>query len=268
MDAMQKENEIPVVSDKANYALLIFERMEKYGDKIALRAKRNGEWYELTWRQFGEKIRQAAKSLMEMGLQEGQMVAIFSPNMPECTIIDVAALSIRCVPVYIYPTNTVSQAQYIVNDCEAQVVFVGGQEQYDKVSTFFMTSVSLKKIIAFDASIVMDQSDDAIYLDDFLDIGKKSTREAQIQERRSRASKEDLLTLIYTSGTTGEPKGRRPMICACSTRTNPMFLFVFCRCPMCLSGPGPITPFTKGWKSIISMTPHRSSNLSRKSSLR
>jgi long-chain acyl-CoA synthetase len=207
MDAMQKENEIPVVSDKANYALLIFERMEKYGDKIALRAKRNGEWYELTWRQFGEKIRQAAKSLMEMGLQEGQMVAIFSPNMPECTIIDVAALSIRCVPVYIYPTNTVSQAQYIVNDCEAQVVFVGGQEQYDKVSTFFMTSVSLKKIIAFDASIVMDQSDDAIYLDDFLDIGKKSAREAQIQERRSRASKEDLLTLIYTSGTTGEPKG-------------------------------------------------------------
>jgi long-chain acyl-CoA synthetase len=207
MNAMQKENEKPAVSDKANYAMLIFERVEKYGDKVALRAKGKEGWIELTWRRFGEKIQQAAKALLEMGLQEGQMIAVFSPNMPECTIIDIAALSIRCVPVYIYPTNTVSQAQYIVNDSESQVVFVGGQEQYDKVSTFFMTSACLKKIVAFDTSIVMDKSDDAIYMDDFLDIGKKSSRDALIEERLSRATQEDLLTLIYTSGTTGEPKG-------------------------------------------------------------
>lgn len=207
MNTMTKENEKPEVSDKANYAMLIFERAEKHGDKIALRAKRKEEWIELTWRKFGEKVQQAAKALLEMGLQEGQMIAIFSPNMPECTIIDIAALSIRCIPVYIYPTNTVSQALYIVNDSESQVVFVGGQEQYDKVSTFFMTSACLKKIVAFDTSIVMDKSDDAIYMDDFLDIGNKSTRDSQIGERLSRASRDDLLTLIYTSGTTGEPKG-------------------------------------------------------------
>jgi len=61
---MQKENEKPTVSDKANYAMLIFERVEKYGDKVALRAKRKEGWMELTWRRFGEKIRQAAKALL------------------------------------------------------------------------------------------------------------------------------------------------------------------------------------------------------------
>jgi long-chain acyl-CoA synthetase len=135
------------------------------------------------------------------------MISVFSQNKPECTISDIAALSIRCVPVFIYPTNTASQAEYIVNDCEAQIIFVGDQEQYDKAISIFKSAPSLKKIIAFNPGIKMQGNDFEMYFEEFLGIGKKSDKDAQIKDRLSRASQEDLLTLIYTSGTTGTPKG-------------------------------------------------------------
>ncbi|MCU0600254.1 MAG: long-chain fatty acid--CoA ligase [Desulfobacterales bacterium] len=195
------------ISKTPNYAILIHERVNKYGDKVALRAKKNDQWEAITWRELGDKVNCAAKALLEMGLEETQMISVFSQNKPECTISDIAALSIRCVPVFIYPTNTASQAEYIVNDCEAQIIFVGDQEQYDKAISIFKSAPSLKKIIAFNPGIKMQGNDFEMYFEEFLGIGKKSDKDAQIKDRLSRASQEDLLTLIYTSGTTGTPKG-------------------------------------------------------------
>lgn len=195
------------VSDKPNYSLFIREQVDKYGDKIAVRAKRGGEWESMSWREFGEKINQAAKAMLEMGIEDQQMISIFSQNKPECSIIDIAALAIRAVPVFIYATNTAGQAEYIVNDCQARLIFVGDQEQYDKARTLFPNADSLKKIIAFDPNIKIDDPDNAMYLSDFLEIGEKSKLDDEIENRMARASQDDILTLIYTSGTTGEPKG-------------------------------------------------------------
>jgi len=195
------------ISDKPNYSLLIKDRVDKYGDKIALRAKRGDEWESITWRKFGEKINQAAKAMLEMGIEDQQMISVFSQNKPECTLIDIAALAIRAVPVFIYATNTAGQAEYIVNDCQARLIFVGDQEQYDKAKTLFPNCGSLQKIIAFDPNIRLDDSENAMYLSDFLEIGRNSKLGEEIDNRMSRASQHDILTLIYTSGTTGEPKG-------------------------------------------------------------
>ncbi|MBS3757368.1 MAG: long-chain fatty acid--CoA ligase [Desulfobacterales bacterium] len=195
------------ISDKPNYYLFIRERVDKYGEKIALRAKKDGEWESISWREFGEKINQAAKAMLEMGIEDQQMISIFSQNKPECSITDIAALGIRAVPVFIYATNTAGQAEYIVNDCQARLIFVGDQEQYDKAKTLFPNSDSLKKIIAFDPNIRLDDTENAMYFSDFLDIGKNSNLDDEIENRMARASQDDILTLIYTSGTTGEPKG-------------------------------------------------------------
>jgi len=63
-------------------------------------------------------------------------------------IADVASLSIRGVPVYIYPTNPAKTAEYIVNDSESRMIFVGTQDQYDKLFRLFRIFM-LMKIIAF-----------------------------------------------------------------------------------------------------------------------
>ncbi len=195
------------ISEKQNYALLINDRVRKYGSKIALRAKKEGQWQEISWTNLGKKLACAAKAMLEMGLSDTQMISIYSQNMPECTITDIASLSIRCVPVYIYPTSTAQQAEYIVNDSESQLIFVGGQDQYDNALRFFKASAWLKKIIVFDPNTRLDGTDSSMYYDDFLESGKKSALGEEIDNRLSRASQDDLMTLIYTSGTTGVPKG-------------------------------------------------------------
>ena len=197
----------PQVPEEPNYALLIRERVNRYGDKTALRTKRSGAWESLSWRQLGEKLEKAAGAMLGAGLEPQQMIAIYSQNKPECTIADIAALSIRCVPVFIYPTNTAEQAEYIVNDAGARLLFVGDQEQYDKAASFFGNSACPEKIIAFDRGIRIDASEDVMYFDDFLARGDAQGVQDKIEKRLTGASQDDILTLIYTSGTTGMPKG-------------------------------------------------------------
>lgn len=190
-----------------NIAIPILEKTRKYGSKVAMRCKRDGGWQEITWSALGEQLNAAARALLELGLNEGEMISIFSPNMPECTIADVACLSIRGVPVYIYPTSPARTAEYIVNDSDSRMIFVGTQDQYDKVISFISGSSCLKKIIAFRKEINLNGHPMAMYFDAFLDLGRGSSKGPEISLRLERASKDDLLTLIYTSGTTGEPKG-------------------------------------------------------------
>ncbi len=192
---------------KNHLALMIRETIERTPDKPALRWKEDGVWKELSFRQMGEKIREAARGLLEMGLPEGGTVAIFSANKPEFTIADFAALSVRGVPVPIYATNTARQTEYIVNDARIPIIFVGGKDQYAKVRSFFEGSPWLKKIVVFDRTVDIRGHAPSMYFDDFLALGRGSSKGGEVEARLAKAGPDDLATLIYTSGTTGEPKG-------------------------------------------------------------
>jgi len=192
---------------KNHLSLMIRETIEKYPEKPALRWKEDGLWKEMTFREMGDRIRDAAKALLELGLPEGGAAAIFSANRPEFTIADFAALSVCSVPVPIYATNTARQAEYIVNDARIPMMFVGGQDQYDKARSFFDGSPHLKKIVVFDRKVDIGGHPQSMYFDDFLALGRGSAKDAEVESRLAGAGPDDLATLIYTSGTTGEPKG-------------------------------------------------------------
>ena len=193
--------------NETHLALMIHNRIHMYGERTALRYIESGHWKDISWNAMGERIRAVAKGLLEMGIKAGDMVAIFSQNRPEWTIADYGILTIRGVSVPVYATDTAKQAEYIVNDAETRIIFVGSQEQYDKVKKFAGTSTYLKKIIVFDNDVRLDGRNTAMYFKDFLDLGKKSGGDAELEDRLNNASIDDLATVIYTSGTTGEPKG-------------------------------------------------------------
>ena len=194
------------IPDVPNFAAIVRQNVRKFGAKPALRTRRQGQWIEIDWNGLGEQMQQAARGLLDRGVAEGEMVCIFSPNKPECTIADVAALSIRAVPVYIYPTNTARQAEYIVKHSGARILFAGTQEQFDKAAAMLKEG-PLHTLVAFDDAIDLRGLEGAMYWSAFLDRAKGADLDAEIDRRLARATVDDLLTLIYTSGTTGEPKG-------------------------------------------------------------
>ena len=68
--------------------------------------------------------------------------------MPRWTITDIGALQVRAVTVPIYATNTAKQAQFIINNAEMKIIFVGDQEQYDQVLEIIDECPKLEKIVA------------------------------------------------------------------------------------------------------------------------
>lgn len=191
-------------------SVLVHRQAEKYGEKTALRYRdyQTAQWIPISWNQFSKTVRQAANSLVALGVQEEENIGIFSQNKPECLFTDFAAFANRAVTIPLYATSSPAQAQYIINDAQIRILFVGEQFQYDAAFSVFGFCPSLQQIIIFDRSVVKDRRDvSSIYFDDFLAMGEGLPHNDVVEERTSRASEDDLANILYTSGTTGEPKG-------------------------------------------------------------
>ena len=193
-----------------NLAASIHAQVQKYADRQqnALYYKEGDEWKGISWKEFGERIDDAAKGLLELGAQESDMIAIYSTNRPEWVICDYAIMSIRCATVAIYATNTSEQAEYIVDDAKCKIIFVDDQFQYDNVMKFYKGNSKVGYVIVFSKSVEIDPNDNNImYIDDLYELGRKSNQTEELQRRLDAITNDDIISVIYTSGTTGEPKG-------------------------------------------------------------
>jgi long-chain acyl-CoA synthetase len=164
-------------------------------------------WVGISWTDFGDKIQNLSKALLNYGIKEHQNIAIFAENMPDWIIADIAIMSIRGVTVPIYATNSKNEVEYIVNDAEINLVFVGGQAEYDKALQISKTNSNLKYIVSLCEDIEIENNENSIHLNDFLVLKMNETVETELQKRYYECESTDLASIIYTSGTTGEPKG-------------------------------------------------------------
>jgi len=191
-----------------HFAELIHVQAKKYGEKIALNHRENltDEWSRITWTSFSEQVMAISKALYELGVNEGDRVGQFSNNMAENLIVDYGLFSNRAIVVPMYATSTAPQIEFIINDSEIAILFVGDQLQYDIAFEVKERSRFLKKIIVFDRKVLL-KDDSSMYFEDLLRQGKASNRHFEIQSRMQDAVDTDLACILYTSGTTGNPKG-------------------------------------------------------------
>lgn len=198
------------MEEHIHFGKLAFEKAKKYANKTVLKRKndKTGKWESITWGELSQMVETIAKSLIEMGVKEGDRIAIFSQNMAEIIAVDLAILAVKGTAVPMYATASAAQIEYIINDANIEIIFAGEQTQYDRSVEVLQQSQYLKKVVAIDSSIQLKGVDAAISFDDFLKHGQESQKGAEIlAERQKNLSMDDLTTLIYTSGTTGEPKG-------------------------------------------------------------
>jgi len=81
-------------------------RVEKSGDRVALREKDFGFWNNLTWRQYYELVGKAALGLEEIGLKKGDKIALITDNIPEMLVVSIGAQSIGAISAGIYQTRS------------------------------------------------------------------------------------------------------------------------------------------------------------------
>ncbi|MGX2948431.1 AMP-dependent synthetase/ligase [Frederiksenia canicola] len=177
---------------------------ERLVDRVALRFLDEGKWMTLSWAQFQSHVNQLSHALLANGIGIQDKIGIFANNMPRWTIADIGTMQIRAVTVPIYATNTAKQVEYILNNADIKILFVGDQAQYDQAIEIANSCTQLTKIVAMKPSINLFSRPIACYWEDFIQVEPQTV---ELNQRLTTKRLDDLFTLIYTSGTTGEPKG-------------------------------------------------------------
>jgi len=176
--------------------------LEKYPDQpVALAGKKDGEWRKYSMKEYIELTDKLSWALIELGIEVGDKVAFIVSNRPEWNIIDMAVMQIGAINVPIYPTISQEDYHYILNDCEAKLVFLDGVAVMNKVTNVLSDIPSIKYIYT------MVDRDKYPYFDQIIALGTLHPHKEELERRKAAVKSSDCMTLIYTSGTTGTPKG-------------------------------------------------------------
>ena len=101
---------------------LIQEQAQRYQERVALsyRDYESNSWVNVSWREFSEMVSAVSHSLLDLGVREGENIAVFSQNKPECLYTDFGAYGVRAATVPFYATSSGAQVSYMINDASVR----------------------------------------------------------------------------------------------------------------------------------------------------
>ena len=169
----------------------VLRHAERLGDKPALIDAPTGR--TITYRQLADGIRRAATALAQRGFRKGDVLAIYSPNLPEYAVMFHAVASLGGVVTTVNPLYTAGELANQLKDSKARLL-VTVPPFLDKAREAAGIAGGIEDIYVF------GQAEGARPYAELL-------QAPPTPPRVSIDPKNDVVVLPYSSGTTGLPKG-------------------------------------------------------------
>ncbi|TPQ22092.1 AMP-dependent synthetase/ligase [Streptomyces sporangiiformans] len=200
LDGVVREAAVPPLVAPVTYGSLAdipFDNASAVpGDVVLSRKGPDGDWVDVTANAFADEVLAVAKGLIAEGLMPGDRLAIMARTTYEWTVLDFAAWAAGLVTVPIYPTSSVFQTRWILQDSGAVALAVEGVGQAAALGPERERIPDLRHVWVFEKG----------HVERLAELGR-NVPDQEVSVRRGVLGPDTLATVIYTSGTTGRPKG-------------------------------------------------------------
>jgi len=182
--------EPPIAIPDVALTPFLLDRAAQRGDKPALIDGPSGR--TLTYRQWADAVRGTAAGLADRGLRKGDVLAIYSPNLPEYAVAFHAVASIGGVVTTVSPLYTTGELAQQLRESAAKFLIT--------VPSCLPKATEAARESSVREMFVFGEADGAT---PFASLMARATEPPSVPINPS----EDLVAIPFSSGTTGLPKG-------------------------------------------------------------
>lgn len=137
---------------------------------------------------FREKTTEISQLLLQLGVRNGDRVALFGTNSPDWGVAYFSILRIGAIVVPMLPEFSPAEVENVLNHSESKLIFASDRQMHklDEIWCPFLNSrIQLEDFQVLDTKTTQQNSGDFSYV----------------------CQPDDIASIIYTSGTTGKSKG-------------------------------------------------------------
>jgi fatty-acyl-CoA synthase len=174
------------------------ETVRRFPEREALVSRHQSLRY--TYATLDEAIDRVARGLMELGIERGQRVGIWSPNCAEWVLVQYATARLGAILVNINPAYRTSELEYVLRQSGCRTLVSASSF---KTSDYRVMIEEVRPGLAALREVIYVGSpewDAVLVAGDGVDQDRLLAREAEL-------GFDDPINIQYTSGTTGFPKG-------------------------------------------------------------